>query len=259
MGGMAKRRKRSPLRETPLRYAGWSLEAAIENRALDMFYWFVLAIMGLALVALDWSFYFNPKPELPVLPTLAAAVLLGIAALRIVKGRREIDRLKMARDGEQLVAEGLEQLVREGAAVLHDIPGDGFNLDHVIVAPRGVYLVETKTYSKPTAAGATISVTDKEVFVNGRSIERNPIEQAKALARWLHELLLKSTGRSFFVRPVVLFPGWFVEPMRSGQEVWVLNPKALPTFIANEPATLSEPDVHLAAFHLSRYVRTRVK
>jgi hypothetical protein len=231
----------------------------IDDKALDILYWIVLTVMALAIVALDWSFYFNPRPQPPAVPSLAAAVILVIAVVRIVRDKSQIVRLKMARDGEQLVAEELEQLVRDGAAVLHDLPGDHFNLDHVIVAPRGIYLVETKTYSKPIGAGATISSTDTEVLVNGRTLDRNPIDQAKALARWLHELLLKSTGRSFFVRPVVLFPGWFVEPMRSGQEVWVLNPKALPTFIANEPATLSEPDVHLATFHLSRYVRAYVQ
>jgi len=44
--------------------------------------------------------------------------------------------------------------------------------------------------------------------------------------------------------------------MKHGQEVWILNPKALPTFISNEPVMLKDTDVHLTAFHLSRYIRT---
>ena len=36
---------------------------------------------------------------------------------------------------------------------------------------------------------------------------------------------------------------------------WVLEPKALPSFIEREPARIEMSDVALAAFHLSRYVR----
>jgi hypothetical protein len=68
--------------------------------------------------------------------------------------------------------------------------------------------------------------------------------------------LQESTGSKYKIRPVILFPGWFVEPMKRGQDVWILNPKALPTFVANEPVTLKDAEVHLITFHLSRYIRS---
>jgi hypothetical protein len=40
------------------------------------------------------------------------------------------------------------------------------------------------------------------------------------------------------------------------RDIWVLEPKALPSFIEHEPRRLSDSDVTLAAFHLGRYVRT---
>lgn len=36
----------------------------------------------------------------------------------------------------------------------------------------------------------------------------------------------------------------------------MLEPKALPAFIEAEPESISAPDVSLAAYHLSRYVRS---
>ena len=131
-----------------------------------------------------------------------------------------------------------------------------FNIDHVVISPNGIYLIETKTYSKPAKKESKISFDSDNVFVDRRVVDRQPIRQAKALSKWLQELLQKSTGEKFFIQPVILFPGWFVEPMKKGQEVWILNPKALPTFIANEPVRLKETDVHLVTFHLSRYIRT---
>lgn len=39
--------------------------------------------------------------------------------------------------------------------------------------------------------------------------------------------------------------------------IWVLNPKAFPKFIENQLDVVSQEDMMLAAFHVSRYIRTR--
>jgi len=85
------------------------------------------------------------------------------------------------------------------------------------------------------------------------------MKQVKASAKWLEELLRESTGRSFEVRPTIVFPEWFVERMQGAKDVWLLNPKALPVFIKNERTVLSDPDVHLVTFHLSRYIRSDLR
>jgi hypothetical protein len=68
------------------------------------------------------------------------------------------------------------------------------------------------------------------------------------------DVLEASTGRRFFVQPVVVYPGWFVEPMPPNAAVWVLNENAVPTFIKNANGRLSSEDVALITFHLKRYV-----
>jgi len=98
------------------------------------------------------------------------------------------------------------------------------------------------------------SLLDTPQLAAGR-IHRNPIEQITALAKWVQNILKGSTGKYYPVQPVVLFPGWFVEKMKKGEKVWVLNPKALPTFIQNNSLAIAPEDVQLAFFHLSRYVR----
>ncbi|MBE7534216.1 MAG: NERD domain-containing protein [Anaerolineales bacterium] len=253
----SKPEKRSPLKDKPLRYAGQSLDEQIEEKAFDLLYWFLVPVITTILVIGDWVRFINPRPaQQPIVVTVAALILLVIGAFKFFRGKREIGRLKMARDGEKLVAEGLQEMIKQGATVLNDIQGDKFNIDHVVVSKNGIFLIETKTYSKPIKKDAKITFTNEKVFADGKLIDRTPIDQAKALAKWLQELLIQSCGTKFNIRPVVLFPGWFIEPMKRGQEVWILNPKALPTFISNEPATLKDTDVHLIAFHLSRYVRT---
>jgi hypothetical protein len=129
------------------------------------------------------------------------------------------------------------------------------------LSSRGIFVIETKTRSKPVHGEARISLTKDGVLVCGHAPDRNPVVQVQAGARWLAELLEESTGQRFSVRGVVLFPGWFVEPMtndwRSANLPWILEPKALPKFLAREPRALSDDQVRLAAYHLSRYVRSK--
>jgi hypothetical protein len=69
----------------------------------------------------------------------------------------------------------------------------------------------------------------------------------------VRELLAESTNRptdKIFVRPVVLYPGWYIQASSSGKEVWVLNPKALPKFLENEQRRFSNEDVRLYCSHL---------
>ena len=250
--------KRSPLRDKPLRYAGQSTDEQIEDRAFSGLYWFMLASMSVALAITDWVRYLSPLPSKPILISVIAVIATFIAVFVTISSVRDINRLKMARDGEKLVAEELIELIRQGATVFHDVRGHKFNIDHVVISPHGIFLIETKTYSKPIKKEAKISFDESHVFIDGKEYERNPIEQVKASTRWLQDLLKESTGVKFPIRPVILFPGWWTDPIKRGQDIWILNPKALPTFVSNEPIVLKDSDVHLAAFHLSRYIRTFV-
>lgn len=87
--------------------------------------------------------------------------------------------------------------------------------------------------------------------------DRDPVIQARAQAGWMKDFLAESAAHRFEVRPVILFPSWYVEQAPGvSRQVWVLNPKALETFLSNEPVRLSEDDIKLASFHLSRFIRS---
>ena len=116
--------------------------------------------------------------------------------------------------------------------------------------------IETVKRTREQVARAIHSVV--EITINGHTPDRNPMEQAKAQSKWVNEILRESTGKDYPVRPVIVFPGWYVEPTRKedGRGIWVLNPKALPSFIENEPVLLEQQDIMLATYHLSRHIRT---
>lgn len=251
---MKSSKKRSPLKAKPLHYPGQSIEERIQDLLVSLGQYIFTSLMILFLALYEWMRLFLNNPPNPYLISIVAILYITFSVFKVTRIWQEINRLKLARDGEKIVGQYLDQHAKD-ARLLHDITGDGFNIDHVIIAPQGIFVVDTKTYSKPASGEAKIVVAGDRVLVNGYEIDRNPLDQVRALSRWLRELLEQSTGKKFPVRPVVLFPGWFVEPRKPAQEVWVLNPKALPAFIAKEPSVLAPSDVQLAFFHLSRYAR----
>ena len=175
-----------------------------------------------------------------------------------MKAKAKLKPLRQGRDGEKAVGQYLEKLRTHGAQVFHDIPSKGFNLDHVVIMNTGIYVIETKTYSKPDKGEAKIVFDGETVKLNGNKANNKPINQVKAAANWLGEILEESTGKKFSVKPVVVFPGWYIESTKKAKSsgIWVLNPKALPTFIGNSNKQLDPEDVKLASFHVSRYIRS---
>jgi hypothetical protein len=177
---------------------------------------------------------------------------------RFKKAKKRIQQLNLGCVGEEAVGQYLEEKLRPmGCQVFHDICGDTFNVDHVVVGPTGVFTIETKTITKPASGKHSVVFDGEKITVNGFNPDRDPIVQAKAEASWLCELLESSTGKKFPVKPVVLYPGWYVENVSEITDVWVLNDNALPTFIRNARNHVAPEDISLITFHLKRYVIAR--
>lgn len=249
---------RSPIKDVPLRTPGQSLEE--QRRALidDKFEtWGVMAAFLIVLAFVEWFRFFRPLPPQPWLVTACAVAMGGFAAWRYFRIRPRLRELRQGIAGEKAVGQFLERLRGQGYLVFHDVVAEGFNVDHVLIGPAGVFTVETKTWSKPARGDARIVYDGTGLSAAGRTPDRDPLVQARSQARWLGQLLAESTGKPMAVRPVVLFPGWYVEAAPGSQrEVWVMEPKGLPAFLAREEARMQEQDVKLASFHLSRFIRS---
>lgn len=250
---------RSPLKNKPLRNPGQS----VHDERIDLLYDKVfapamIAVMLIVWASLEWwRFYFPARPQ-PLPMSVFAIAALCYAVWQFRKYRPRIKALRLAEDGEKAVGQFLDTLRETGYQVFHDVVGDGFNVDHVLIGPAGVFSIETKTWKKPQRGSPEIQFDGVTLTAGGKVPERNPLIQAKAQAGWLKQLLLESTGKGFFVRPVILFPGWYIKASReSRRKLWVLEPKALPSFLAQVDAEITPEDVKLAAFHLSRFIRNQ--
>ena len=256
-----KQKRRSPITDKPLRSPGQSLQEKRDDLLNDkLLFWLVMCGFLLWFVGYQWWMYYNPRPIHPVSISVIAALFIIYPVFRIWRLWPELRQLKQGIEGEKFVGQFLEGLRGQGYQVFHDLQGDTFNVDHVIIGPAGVFTIETKTLSKPERGQTRIQFDGELVWMNGKPLERNPVIQAKAQASWLRKLLDDLTAKQIKVRPVVVFPGWYIEHSPGAlKEIWVLEPKALSKFLENEPNVLAADEVKVLSNQLSRHIRAQEK
>jgi hypothetical protein len=235
------------------------LDEELQRILVDKFLpYFIMPPLLVSFALIEWTRWYRPSPPSPRFATVIAFVAVLYSIFKVRKMMPKIRALKLGREGEKVVGQSLEELRSGKAIVLHDIVADGFNVDHVVISPKGLFVIETKTRSKPNGRDAKIAFDGDKVTIDGRVPSGDPVKQVLANTAWIQEMLKERTGRSFPARPVVLFPGWFVETVgaRAHDRVWVLNPKGLPAFIDQEKPALSLEEMKTATCHLAQHVRS---
>ena len=200
-----KQKKKSPLKGKPLRYAGQSLDERIKNLFEDdiLPYLMMCVFFGYAAVN-EWIRFFWNTPPSPILITVLAVVISLFFVYKIRKNLKKIKAIQLGRDGERIIGQYLETLREKGHRIFHDILGDDFNIDHVIISRKGIFLVETKTYSKPQKGEANILFDGEKLSISSVGVRDREIVQVKASSKWLENILLETTGKKFSIKPVIL-------------------------------------------------------
>lgn len=151
--------------------------------------------------------------------------------------------------GERVVAEALEPLKARGYLVFHDVPGgergEHFNLDHVVVGPGGVFVIETKT-RRQGALQARSGIASHEIIYDGDKLsypwgeDRHGLSSARERAAWLEDWLQRELEIEVPVRPILTFPGWTVVTRQPGS-VTVVSPARVVETILESPADVLGP------------------
>lgn len=247
----------SPIKTPPLRLPGQSIEERISELHSEWFDHLVLPLCLVALAMVAWwqrwfSVLLNPW-ALTILAVISSIYTWQKAAPLL----KTVKNLRLGRDGERVVGQMLEPLRGKGYRVFHDIPGADFNIDHAIVGPAGIFTIETKTKTKPMDGSHKILYDGHAIRLeDGRSFQQ-PLIQARAQAHGLANFLNDGRTKTFTVRPVVVFPEWYVETIgpRNKNDVWVLNPKQLASWLDQEPRVLSTDAIDAASHALTQYCR----
>lgn len=170
-------------------------------------------------------------------------ILMGYYLATIIHFRSMRRLLQLGYDGEVAVAKELSRMMSMGYQVYHDFPGDGFNIDHILIGPDGVMAVETKTLSRGALRNRN---ADAVVTYDGRMLhfpkysDHQSIDQAKRQAEWLSQWLSSAIGEDVCARAMVALPGWFVK-RTSADGIPVVNPKQFETLFKHiKPRPLND-------------------
>jgi hypothetical protein len=236
---------RKPFKSRLTRRAGETLEEKLDEAFDALTLGVALALFGgcgLAASVLAPSGAFLSS-------SIFLAVGIGVAAVMLPR----ISRIAKGLSGEREVGAELEGLMRDGAHILHDFPAGNSNVDHIVISTHGIYAIETKYRSKLLRADNRLSYRGGALTLNGAPLTHDPLPQAHAAAKEVRRVL-ESLGYNKAAKPVVLFPGWYVDARPEGKDQpWVLAHSAFAKWVRNEPTRMTDKEAAEIAGALRRY------
>lgn len=165
-----------------------------------------------------------------------------------------IEHWRGGAQGERRTAHSLAPLRRRGWVLFHDLPdrspdGEEYagNVDHVLVGPSGVYVLDSKWL------GGDVTVEDDIVRVQRRDDETEAYQLDRLAAAMrrralsLHRDISREVGRTRFVQAVVVFCGGFDAGIVEGNRVVFLDGARLLEWLAARPKLMDAQMVALVA------------
>ena len=245
------------IRRRPGQSAGEHWRAIVEN-GLDSA--FLSVILGGTY--LGWSLVQRFKVVFPIALGVALFVIcISFAVWKFFKVKREVRTWRLGENGEQYVGQTLEKDMRPlNYDVFHDVvikkDKRTFNLDHVLIGPKGVYVVETKAWRKPEKGSPEIEYKDGHLCKMGHVVKDDAVKEAVSLAREANRLFHDLTGRSYYVKPLLVIAGWFCRCNNlHDSQLAVLNEKQVAAWVQKDtPQRMPDPkDLELLRVKLEQY------
>ncbi|AIS31804.1 nuclease-related domain-containing protein [Methanobacterium formicicum] len=188
--------------------------------------------------------------ELPQLSLFALLVMVGLIIVKYGWSKRRI--WSKGAKGEKIVAKKLKKLPKKYTAIRDvKIPNLGGDIDHVVVGPTGIYVIETKNY-KPTY----IPDEDCWYHTSGRKSPQNPAKQVKLQASKLNDFLVRKLGKK--IKKVTINP--VISPINHNlilkkdiKSYEIVFPEDLVSYLSHQRKILSSKEVKEIINILAKY------
>lgn len=179
---------------------------------------------------------------------VVGGALLGAYLAILESPPAHIENWRRGFEGERRTARALAPLRRCGFTLLHDLPdrqrrdGSAGNLDHIVVGPSGVFLLDSKWFGgHATLLGDTVRVQrpdDEEDCYDLRRLARS----VRGCAVRLQEDLPASAGVRF-IQPVVVFWNRFDAGLATAGGIVFVHGTQLTRWLQDQDATTSVQQV----------------
>lgn len=158
-----------------------------------------------------------------------------------------VARWEWGADAERATARALRGLVRSGWFVVHDVPCRLGNMDHVVIGPAGVFLLETKWLGgEASIAGDEIRV-QRRLDPDSNYVTGGVGRRTRSRAVDLGAALAEQTGRRPWVTAVVVIDSKFADGVVDGDRITFVRRDLLADWLTARPHRLAVAEVEQLA------------
>lgn len=140
--------------------------------------------------------------------------------------------------GEEATAKTLRPLEKEGWVVLHDRSAKRGNLDHIVIGPGGLFLLDSKRL------GGCVSIDSRGILVHryddpDLDYHLSGGDHLLALARESHDSVLELTRISQWVTPVMVIWAEFPQRIVDHEKCCYVHGADLADWLRTQPPTIA--------------------
>lgn len=198
-----------------------------------------LALIGLMLSSGVAGFFIAKNNLFLIIAGFLLAVLIFVIFYRLAirHERFRFNYLKGA-DGEDRVGKALS-LLPEEYNVINDLQTDSGNIDHVIIGPTGVYVLDTKNWR-----GIISADVNGELLVNGKPTDRPVVKIFTARIMNIKEKIETLCGHVRYIQAVFVFTSASVNAKwGTTGSVHCMRDEQLYDYIVNNKTRLSKKEI----------------
>ena len=184
---------------------------------------------------------------------LAVGCGLTIAMCLAMSPPAHIEHWRQGAEGERKTARVLRPLVKGGWVLINDVQRHNGNIDHVLIGPPGVFVLETKNLQgRMSVSGDTLKQSYREDPAGGHVVDRlGTTTRGRAAA--LHDQLRNDGLRPGWLHAVVVVWGAFEERSVQGHRVTWIHGRELVHHLRSQPVRLIDDDIRQIAEHVSEH------
>jgi hypothetical protein len=230
--------------------AGKSVQAMGDSRYQRLIFRIVLPMIGI--LGLIWvGAVLISAGYFAGVAVLYGMVIISIKVLedRGLSLKERIFHADIGAEAEMLVAAELNKLP-DTYHVFHDLEFPGFNIDHVVLGPTGLFAVETKSHK------GRVTQRDGVLLRNGSKFFKDFLGQSIGQVFALKDYLGQHGVHGQFITAILCFTRSFVQIRGEVRHVTVLNIKYLNDCIQSKQHVASQDVIDRLAPILSRATST---
>jgi hypothetical protein len=154
-----------------------------------------------------------------------------------------IENWKTGADAERRTEKTLRALERDGWETVHDLPTPFGNIDHVVVGPGGVFVLDTKQPQGRVSVDGELVRVSRRANPRGAYTDPKMAGSVRGAAWGLNREIADLLGRSPWVRAAIVLWSPFEQRVVEGNRIAFVHGDALTDWLRDRPPQLRPEQV----------------